>query len=121
MLLTGHYFFIEDDPSHEPLFIIRCEQILSSIPNVPTNSIGSTSTTTLRFVLNEQMKITEISSNVEYILGCSAESLIDQSIARIIPSECLPILEQAKQNCRKLSWIEFHHSSSFFFSSFSRW
>lgn len=106
MLLTGHYIMTEEDPNHEPLFIVRCEQILSSIPNVPTNSIGSTSTTTLRFVLTDQLKISEISSNVEYILGCPVESLIDQAIDRIIPSECLPVLQQAKENCRKFSSIE---------------
>lgn len=118
MLLTGHYFFIENQSNEEPLFIIRCEQILSSIPNVPTNSVGSTSTTTLRFVLNDQLKITEISPNVEGILGCPAENLIDQSISRIIPVECLPILEQAKQNCRKLiiRWIQLN-----LFVHCSRW
>ncbi len=62
MLLTGHFFFLENDQNTEPLFIARCEQILSSIPNVPTNSIGSTSVTTLRFVLTDQLNIREISS-----------------------------------------------------------
>lgn len=61
MLLTGHFFFADGDQTKEPLFIARCEQILSSIPNVPTNSIGSTSTTTLRFVLTDQLNINEIS------------------------------------------------------------
>lgn len=61
MLLTGHFFFVDDDQTKEPLFVARCEQILSSIPNVPTNSVGSTSTTTLRFVLTDQLNINEIS------------------------------------------------------------
>ncbi len=65
MLMTGHFCFInneENKEQQEPLFIARCEQILSSTPNIPTNSIGSTSTTTLRFVLTDQLNISEISS-----------------------------------------------------------
>lgn len=65
MLMTGHYFFLhnqENKEQQEPLFIARCEQILSSTPNIPTNSNGSTSSTTLRFVLNEQLNINEIST-----------------------------------------------------------
>jgi hypothetical protein len=61
MLLTGHFFSIENDETKEPLFVARCEQILSSTPNVPTNTIGTTSTTTLRFVLTDQLNISEIS------------------------------------------------------------
>jgi hypothetical protein len=61
MLLTGHYFFLENEFNQEPLFIAHCEQILSSIPNIPTNSIGLTSATTLRFVLTDQLNICEIS------------------------------------------------------------
>ncbi len=61
MLLTGHYFFLDNELNQEPLFVARCEQILSSIPNVPTNSIGSTSITTLRFVLTDELNISEIS------------------------------------------------------------
>jgi hypothetical protein len=69
MLMTGHYFFInneENKEQQEPLFVARCEQILSSTPNIPTNSIGSTSTTTLRFILNDQLHINEISSKLVY-------------------------------------------------------
>jgi hypothetical protein len=62
MLLTGHFFFIENDENNEPLFVARCEQILSSTPNVPTNNVGKTSTTTLRFVLSDQLDITDVSS-----------------------------------------------------------
>jgi len=65
MLMTGHFFLInnEENQEHqEPLFIARCEQILSSTPNIPTNTIGTTSTTTLRFVLTDQLNISEISS-----------------------------------------------------------
>jgi PAS domain S-box-containing protein len=99
MLLTGHYFFLENEFNQEPLFVARCEQILSSIPNVPTNSIGSTSTTTLRFVLTDQLNITEVSPNIESVLGYSTNDLTDESIQRILPTECMAILEQAKQNC----------------------
>lgn len=62
MLLTGHFFSMENEDVKEPLFIARCEQILSSTPNVPTNNVGSTSTTTLRFVLSDQLQISEVSS-----------------------------------------------------------
>ncbi|UJR16268.1 hypothetical protein I4U23_003175 [Adineta vaga] len=99
MLLTGHFFSIENEDIKEPLFVARCEQILSSTPNVPTNNVGSTSTTTLRFVLNDQLHISEISSNTESLLGYKSNELIDQSIRRILPMECMDILEQAKQNC----------------------
>ncbi len=61
MLLTGHFFFIDNDQTTEPLFVARCEQILSNIPNIPTNCIGSPSATTLRFVLTDQLTISEIS------------------------------------------------------------
>jgi PAS domain S-box-containing protein len=102
MLMTGHFFFInneENKEEQEPLFVARCENILSSIPNIPTNSIGSTSTTTLRFILTDQLNISEISSNTEALLGYKAEELIDQSINRFIVEEHLYILEQARQNC----------------------
>lgn len=102
MLMTGHFFFInheENKEQQEPLFIARCEQILSSTPNIPTNSIGLASTTTLRFVLTDQLNINEISSNTESILGYKAEELIDQSLNRFIASEHINILEQARQNC----------------------
>jgi hypothetical protein len=65
MLMTGHFCFInneENKEQQEPLFVARCEQILSSTPNIPTNTIGTTSTTTLRFVLTDQLNISEISS-----------------------------------------------------------
>lgn len=138
MLMTGHYFFLhnqENKEQQEPLFIARCEQILSSTPNIPTNSNGSTSSTTLRFVLNEQLNINEISTkfvalsenilanrllffSTETLLGYRADELIDQSINRLIVSEHLHILEQARQNCstfallieRKISFIGFPYS-----------
>jgi len=102
MLMTGHYIFINNEKNkeqQEPLFLARCEQILSSTPNIPSNSTGSTSTTTLRFVLTNQLDINEISSNAETLLGYTPEELIDQSIYRFIASEHLHILEQARQNC----------------------
>jgi PAS domain S-box-containing protein len=99
MLLTGHYFFLENEFNQEPLFVAHCEQILSSIPNIPTNSIGLTSATTLRFILTDQLNICEISPNAESILGYNPNEIIDQSVHRILPTECLTILEQAKQNC----------------------
>jgi len=65
MLMTGHFFFTNNEETQEqqePLFIARCEQILSSTPNIPTNAIGATSTTTLRFVLTDQLNLTAIIS-----------------------------------------------------------
>jgi PAS domain S-box-containing protein len=102
MLMTGHFVLInneENKEQQEPLFIARCEQILSSTPNIPTNSIGLTNTTTFRFVLTEQLNISEISSNTESLLGYKAEELIDQNMARFVVSEHLQTLEQARQNC----------------------
>ena len=78
MLMTGHYFFLQNDENkeqQEPLFIARCEQILSSTPNIPTNSNGSTSSTTFRFVLNEQLQISEISTKL-VSLGSSSENIL---------------------------------------------
>lgn len=66
--MTGHFFMINNEENQEPLFIARCEQILSSTPNIPTNSIGSTSTTTFRLVLTDQLNISEISSKFVLIL-----------------------------------------------------
>lgn len=63
MLMTGHFVFINNDENkeqQEPLFVARCEQILSSTPNIPTNSIGLTSATTFRLVLTDQLIINEI-------------------------------------------------------------
>jgi hypothetical protein len=63
MLMTGHFFFPVHEQRHEaPLFIARCEQILSSTPNIPTSSLGSMSATILRFVLSDQLNINEVSS-----------------------------------------------------------
>ncbi len=70
MLLTGHFFFIDNDQTKEPLFVARCEQILSNIPNIPMNSIGSTSTKTIRFVLTDQLNIFEISPKFVLIDFC---------------------------------------------------
>lgn len=64
MLLTGHFFFNENNETKEPLFVARCEQILSSTPNIPTNTMGLTSTAILRFVLTDQLNISEISSKL---------------------------------------------------------
>ncbi|UJR30250.1 hypothetical protein I4U23_017788 [Adineta vaga] len=102
MLMTGHFFSIKTDDNveqQEPLFIARCEQILSSTPNIPTNALGLTSPTTLRFVLTDQLNISEISSNTESLLGYKADELIDQSIKRLIATENIHELEQARQNC----------------------
>ncbi|CAF2633540.1 unnamed protein product [Rotaria sp. Silwood2] len=102
MLMTGRLFFInneENKEQHEPLFIARCEQILSNIPNIPTNNIGSTSTKTLRLTLTDQLYISEISSNTELLLGYKAEELIDQSINRLLATEHISILEEARQHC----------------------
>jgi hypothetical protein len=41
------------------------------------------------------------SCSAESILGYNPNEIIDQSVHRILPTECLTILEQAKQNCRK--------------------
>lgn len=65
MLMTGHFFFINTDENveeQEPVFVARCEQILSSTPNIPTNALGLSNPTTLRFVLTDQLNISEISS-----------------------------------------------------------
>jgi PAS domain S-box-containing protein len=102
MLMTGHFVLInnqENKEQQEPLFVARCEQILSSTPNIPTNSIGLTNTTTFRFVLTDQLNISEISSNTESLLGYKAEELIDQPMTHFVVSEHLHILEQARQNC----------------------
>jgi hypothetical protein len=121
MLLTGHFFFPNNGPCHDALFVARCEQILSSTPNMPCNSIGSVSTTTLRLVLTNELNITEISSKLvfscverdinddiavrstESLLGYTVKQLIDQSIQRIMPVDCWNDLQQAKQNCRRMS------------------
>jgi len=69
MLMTGHFFFTDNEENQEqqePLFIARCEQILSSTPNIPTNNLGLTSPTTLRFVLTDQLNISEISSKLVF-------------------------------------------------------
>lgn len=72
MLMTGHFFFIHNEETteqQEPLFIARCEQILSSTPNIPTNGLGTTSPTTLRFVLTDQLNISEISSKFVFFIS----------------------------------------------------
>lgn len=71
MLMTGHFSFLQSDllpTEQEPVFIARCEQILSSTPNIPSNSLGVTNSNTLRVVLNEQMHINEIST--KYVSRC---------------------------------------------------
>lgn len=63
MLITGHFFLLDhEQTTSEPLFVARCEQILSSIPNIPADSLGSTNKTTVRFVLTDQLNISEIST-----------------------------------------------------------
>ena len=74
MLMTGHFFFLQSDlplNQQEPVFIARCEQILSSTPNIPSNSLGVTSANTLRLLLNEQMHVSEIST--KYVSRCVEE------------------------------------------------
>jgi PAS domain S-box-containing protein len=99
ILMTGHFLSVDLEEQQEYLFVARCEQLLSSTPNIPTNSVGATSTTTLKFVLDEQMNINEISNNTEQLLGYKSDELIDQVISRLVIAEHLPMLEQARQNC----------------------
>ena len=40
--------------------------------------------------------------STEFLLGYKANQLVEYSIHRILPEECLTILEQAKQNCCKI-------------------
>lgn len=99
MLLTGHFLFVENEGCKEPLFVARCEQMLSSTPNAPTNTAGCISTNILRFILTDQMQISEVSSNAQSILGYKADELTDQSIHRIVPTESWGVVEEARQNC----------------------
>lgn len=110
MLMTGHFFTINNEENrqqYEPLFIARCEQILSSTPNIPTSCIGSTSSTTLRFVLTDQLLINEISSNTPSLLGYKVDELIDQSLNRIVAAEYINILEKARLDCI----LQQHHTT----------
>ena len=43
--------------------------------------------------------------STESLLGYRADELIDQSVSRLIASEHLHILEQARQNCSKISFF----------------
>lgn len=52
----------KDHYQQEPLFLAKCEQILSSTPNIPTNSLGLSSNTILRFILNENFGINEVTT-----------------------------------------------------------
>ena len=61
MLLTGHFFFIKNDANKEALFIARCEQILSTIPNISMITSSLSNRTILRFVLSDQLNINEAS------------------------------------------------------------
>ena len=67
MLMTGHFFIIdneEDNQQHEPLFVAQCEQVLTSTVNMPANFVGPISSTTLQFVLTDRLNISEISSKL---------------------------------------------------------
>lgn len=44
--------------------------------------------------------------SMELVLGYKPNEIIDQSIHRILPTECLDILEQAKQNCRMFIYLD---------------
>lgn len=63
MLISGHYFFIDTDKDQyhqEPVFLAKCEQIISSTPNIPSTSTGSTNNNILRFVLDENLDIVDV-------------------------------------------------------------
>jgi hypothetical protein len=44
--------------------------------------------------------------STESLLGYKAEELIDQNMARFVVSEHLQTLEQARQNCSKIFFVE---------------
>jgi hypothetical protein len=46
-------------------------------------------------------------------LGYNADELIDQSINRFIAGEHLHILEQARENCSKISFIKIKETNQF--------
>jgi hypothetical protein len=130
MFIRGHYIFLHSNKNNEqqePLFIARCEQMLCSTPTIPINSLGTTSSTILRFVLNNELHISELSvkfvdivsdtahhsffafvfcSSVQSILGYSIGELIDRSIKRVLATEHWPCIDKARENCGKSFPVE---------------
>lgn len=120
MLISGHYIYLHVDKrkdQQEPLFVARCEQILSSTPNIPSNSLGLSSPTTLRLILNDQFQLNEISTNTQTILGYSAEQLMDQSLKRFVASEYWTLLDESRdkcivgQHCTVMNVVDFYNSN----------
>lgn len=120
MLISGHHIYLQADKrqdQQEALFIARCEQILSSTPNIPSNSLGVSSPTTLRLVLNDQFQLNEISTNTQTILGYSAEQLMDQSLKRFVPTDYWTLLDDSRdkcfvgQHCTIMNVIDFYTSN----------
>lgn len=85
--MAGHFYSCHDD-YHERLFVARCEALVSSHVNGSSSSSNPiVNNTMMKFLLNDDMTISLISSNVKDVLGYSRNEMIGQWFGRFLASE----------------------------------
>lgn len=104
--MAGHFFSCDNSPLCERLFIARCTALFSST----TRSSSSETSTTNRndnqksivhFVLNNDMSIDTVSSNVKDIFGYQKTEMIRTWFGRYLPTDDLQRLETILQKYLK--------------------
>lgn len=85
--MAGHFYSCHDN-HHERLFVARCEALVSShVSGTSSSSNTIVNNTMMKFLLNEDMTISLISSNVKDVLGYSRNEMIGQWFGRFLASE----------------------------------
>ncbi|CAF1556563.1 unnamed protein product, partial [Didymodactylos carnosus] len=91
ILMNGHFY--SANQFDEPLFIARCECVLSTKTNL------SADVHILKFTLLEDLTIQQVTSNVRDILGYSPSDMINKSLTRFIVSSDFNELECTRIKC----------------------
>ncbi|CAF1292210.1 unnamed protein product [Adineta ricciae] len=90
--IAGHFYTCKDSSSstsNERLFIARCEALISATVNRSSSSQTSTMNTSnslMKIMLNEDMTVQNVSSNVHGILGYSNKDMFGNWIGRYLPT-----------------------------------
>lgn len=100
--MTGHFFFC-NEASNERLFIARCEALVSRTTKAANASQtmmmlnNDNQKSVINIVLNEDMSINMISSNVKDVLGYTKSELIGSWLGRHLGTDDLQKLEALPQ------------------------
>lgn len=104
--MAGHFYSCHDLSStgdYEKLFVARCHALVSKTTNESSSSQSdymlTNSHTVIKMKLNDDMTISDASTNVEDILGFRRHELIGMWFGRVLASEDLPKFETNRLQC----------------------